>query len=202
MSSSRRFAAEFPGPFLALSPSSSVPRSLLSHPMSFPTPPFCLFLPLSPRPGAVFFIVGSSGLWTKRWICGKSDNEHSQTSLPCLPCSMSLTPLDGTGSPGTVPAMLLQGLWWGPARGQRVLGCPHGRRQANEERDSHAFLSTSLGPTFFPLWLLTCSLTRARTPLKELTSSRQQQKFHLRWEKKKQTPLFKEWRTILAKPVP
>lgn len=76
-----------PCPFLALSPFLPFPLArlsldiLLSHPMSFPTPPSCLFLLLSPLPCAVFFTVGSSGLWTKWLICGKSDNDHSQTSL-------------------------------------------------------------------------------------------------------------------------
>ena len=45
-----------------------------------------------------------------------------------------------------------------------------------------------LSPVWIPLWLLTCSLTRARTPLRELTSSGQQQRFHLRWKKKKNKP--------------
>lgn len=54
-------------------------------------------------------------------------------------------------APGLSQPCCCRGSGEGPpwCLGQRALGCHHGRRQANEERNSHtSFLSTSLGSTF------------------------------------------------------
>ena len=160
--------------------------------MSFPTPPFCLFLPLSPLSGAVFFIVGSSGLWTKWWICGKSDNEHSQTSLALPPV---LHVADSFGwhwklldCPSHAVAGSLMKAHRGALDSGPLAATTAGVRLMKRGTATLLFYPRPWGPhspVWIPLWLLTCSLTRARTPLKELTSSRQQQRFHFRWEQNK-----------------
>lgn len=138
-----------PPSFLALFTRSGLSHcSLLSCPTSFPTPPLVLLLPLSPLPGAVFFTVESSGLWTKRLICGKSDNVHSQTSLAPPPVLHSVDSLVWHQKPCIAPVTLswaLRRVPCGATDSRTLAATTAGIRLI--EGHSH-FTSMSLGPAF------------------------------------------------------